>query len=617
MNKRISEIQGLRALATILVIIFHAKFVGGGFIGVDIFYVISGFLISGLLFKEISETDGLRFGRFYLRRLKRLLPTSSFVLIVTAIASWVLLSPITRASVGRDVVAVSTYICNYLFAFWENDYQNLGAIPSPFIHYWSLAVEEQFYLLLPALFFLLSRLRNKQSLLIGVWISTIASFIYSVFLTQSAPIWAFYSLPTRAWELGAGALIALTPKIHIKKPMLMWIAVLGLLFATLRFNSSTAFPGVAALVPVLATMLLIAGVGHWPPILHDAAHWPISQWLGKISYPLYLWHWPLLVLPAAYLGRPLHVFERLLCIFATVVSADLTNRFIEDPLRLAKLKPLTIISGALLATLLSTALGVAIHLTGTSTIKVTGQKESFSLAHVTRKPDVYSNGCHVNYGKSVSPSCEFGDLQANKTIVLYGDSHAAQWFPTFEALAKQEHFKLISLTKSACPSIEVARRSRGPFNASECDTWRSNSLKRIASIKPDSVIISSFQWYAPEAGTGSRQEWWSKGELKVLEKLTGSTQKIIYISDTPHVLRDIPACLAAGKTAACNSSQPSFANAPTSLLAINPTPWLCNQKCDAIVNNVIAYRDGSHISVDLALFLEQRMKIDLQKFGVL
>ena len=175
MSKRVLEIQGLRAFAAILVVIFHARLVGGGFIGVDIFYVISGYLITGLIVREISKTGTLDFSQFYLRRIKRLLPTSSFVLILTAVASWLLLAPNTRTSIGRDVIAASIYICNYLFAWWENDYQNLGAIPSPLIHYWSLAVEEQFYLLWPAFLFILAKFGKRTAITIGIWASTIAS----------------------------------------------------------------------------------------------------------------------------------------------------------------------------------------------------------------------------------------------------------------------------------------------------------------------------------------------------------------------------------------------------------------------------------------------------------
>ena len=192
---KITQIQGLRALAAILVTLFHAKWVSGGFIGVDIFYVISGFLITGLLMREIDRTGTINFKEFYARRFKRLLPTSFFVLAVTAVLAWFLLPGIARASLGRDVIAASLYVSNYLFAWWQTDYQNLDATPSPVIHYWSLAVEEQFYLLWPllilAFFSLAMKFKSKNFVAWMVASVTLLSFIYSLYLTENSPIWAF------------------------------------------------------------------------------------------------------------------------------------------------------------------------------------------------------------------------------------------------------------------------------------------------------------------------------------------------------------------------------------------------------------------------------------------
>ncbi|TRZ58317.1 MAG: acyltransferase, partial [Streptomycetaceae bacterium] len=207
---RVLQIQGLRALAAIVVTFFHARLVPGGFIGVDIFYVISGYLITGLILREIDSTGHLNLAAFYQRRIKRLLPTSVFVLFSTALVGWFVLPAITRDVLGRDLFAAAAYISNYLFAWWQNDYQNLNATPSPFIHYWSLAVEEQFYLVWPILMIVLAR-AGKRRVLIGISVVTALSLMLSIYQTQTSPIWAFYSLPTRAWELGIGALLLFLP----------------------------------------------------------------------------------------------------------------------------------------------------------------------------------------------------------------------------------------------------------------------------------------------------------------------------------------------------------------------------------------------------------------------
>ena len=184
---RILQIQGLRALAVLLVTIFHARLMPGGFIGVDIFYVISGYLITGLILREIEKTGKLNLNQFYQRRIKRLLPTSVFVLFITALVGMFILPSITRDALGRDLFAAAAYISNYLFAWWENDYQNLDATPSPFIHYWSLAVEEQFYLLWPILLVLLAR-KGRRTILIGIAIITALSLILSIIMVQVAPL---------------------------------------------------------------------------------------------------------------------------------------------------------------------------------------------------------------------------------------------------------------------------------------------------------------------------------------------------------------------------------------------------------------------------------------------
>ena len=259
-NSKILEIQGLRALAAILVLIFHAKLLSGGFIGVDVFYVISGFLITGLLLKELNTTGQISLKAFYLRRSKRLLPASFLVLFVTAIFAWLILPPISRGSIGRDLIATTLYISNYLFAWWENDYQNLNATPSPFIHYWSLAVEEQFYIFWPLLLIALAKFKSAKKFVVAFSLVTIASFALGGWLTVVAPIWAFYSLPTRAWELSVGALIALLPSLRRQNP---WLAITGLVLLALSafwFNETTAFPGLYALVPVLGTAALLSSI---------------------------------------------------------------------------------------------------------------------------------------------------------------------------------------------------------------------------------------------------------------------------------------------------------------------------------------------------------------------
>ena len=616
---KITQIQGLRALAALLVTLFHAKWVSGGFIGVDIFYVISGFLITGLLIREIERTGTINFKEFYARRFKRLLPTSFFVLAITAVFSWLLIPATMRSSLGRDIIAAGLYVSNYLFAWWQADYQNLDATPSPVIHYWSLAVEEQFYLLWPLLillfFVVATKLKKKIALTVLVAAVTALSFVFSIYQTETSPIWAFYSLPTRAWELGLGALLVLLPPIKTKK----LVGLIGFVFviaSAFIFNETTAFPGLNAVLPVLGTVMLIATINSWPPFLNDVANSKLFQWLGEISYPLYLWHWPLLVLPSTYFARPLAVYERIIAIFATIVLADLTHRFIEEPFRKRKILPTIVFKQSAAITLVSVLIGTTIIFTSSDRINVSGINGAVSLAQIKARPLVYEDGCHANYAETKSDACEYAELDSQKTMVLYGDSHAAQWFPALAEIASRSGYKLVSLTKSACPSVDVVRSDQGAFKMSRCKKWREDSIQRIMKMKPDVLIMSSFQYFAQPRQFQDRDKWWDDGQRKLLAQVKNASPNLIYLTDTPHPARDIPACLTNNSISECNKTERSKNLSISGFEVIDPNSWLCSRTCPAVKDGVVAYRDASHISVDIAIALIPRLTQALRDQGV-
>ena len=612
---RILQIQGLRALAALLVTIFHAKLLPGGFIGVDIFYVISGYLITGLILREIENTGKLDLQTFYQRRIKRLLPTSVFVLFVTAIVGMFVLPAITRDALGRDLFAAATYISNYLFAWWENDYQNLDATPSPFSHYWSLAVEEQFYVVWPIFILLLSRY-GKRAVFRGIAAVTFLSLLLSIYQTQTSPIWAFYSLPTRAWELGFGALLLFVPDTFWKNRFIPWFGVIGIALASFRFDEKTAFPGINALLPVVSTAVLIGSISIWPRAFNDLSNNRISQWLGSISYPLYLWHWPALVLPSSALGRPLRIRERIFCIILTIILAHFTGKYIEQPIRHKKIAGKKIYQFFAATTVISLVAGVIISFSSSSMITVKGTDYKFNLVEVMQKPAVYGDDCHSNYGETESGECTYGDLNSETTIVLYGDSHAAQWFPTLLKLANEKGFKLVSLTKSACPSVDVPRADQGAYKNVHCETWRDKSVKRIKQIRPAAVILSSYQYFTPPSGYSDKNKWWKDGQERLLSSLRGSSDHLIYISDTPKPLRDIPNCLASRDVNSCNTTERTPVKIIRGFEIIDPTPWLCTKLCPAIQDGYVVYRDSSHISVAAALALKPQLEAALVAKGL-
>jgi hypothetical protein len=519
-----------------------------------------------------------------------------------------------RDELGKDIFAASIYISNFLFALWQMDYQNLDAVPPVVIHFWSLAVEEQFYLFWPLIIVIAFKVAGRKGVRNCVAAISAVSFAWSLYLTVQSPIWAFYSLPTRAWELGVGALLIFIPARIRFSVVYPWLALALLVYSTFIFTDKTPFPGTAALAPVIGTAIAIASIGSWPAILNRLSNLRLVQWLGEISYPLYLWHWPLLVIPVVYFGRQLHIYERAFAIIATLVLADLTHRFIEEPLRHRSLPSRTIVISALTATAIAATTGIAISSSVNTTITLdTGQV--YSLQEIMEKPKVYDDDCHVNNGEVVSNECTYGPA-TDRTIVLFGDSHAAQWFPALEKLAWQENFTLVSLTKSACPGAAVIKVDKGQYKNSDCFAWRSYAYKRIKELLPIAVIVSGMQHFEMPSGYASRAQWWQEGQAKTLKALQGSSPHLIYISDTPHPVRDIPSCVADGQLKKCNSTEKSEAIFTPGWERINPTAWFCSVTCPAIKDGVVLYRDSSHISVLASEMAAPKLLSTLKSLGV-
>jgi hypothetical protein len=395
-----------------------------------------------------------------------------------------------------------------------------------------------------------------------------------------------------------------------------WIALALILYGTFAFTDKTPFPGTAALVPVLGTAFAIASFSNWPKAMNGIGNLKVVQWLGEISYPLYLWHWPVLVIPSVAWGRSLLAYELIFCVLLTALLADLTHRFIEDPIRYSKPQPRLIVQSGATATAVSLVLGFAIYFSFDDRITLDNGR-SYSVSEMIKRPVIYDDNCHVNNGQTLSPECTYGQRGAKKKIVLFGDSHAAQWFPALERLANEYRFELISLTKSACPGPAVQKVDSGEYKNADCFAWRDNSFDRIAELKPYAVIFSGFQHFEVADGYSTRREWWQAGQRRTLDALRGNATHILYITDTPHPQQNIPACLAGGVIADCDDTERSEPISIPGLKAINPTPWLCTSKCSSVINELVTYRDGSHISIAMSESLTQPLSAALKRLGVL
>ncbi len=329
-----------------MVVLFHARVPGfeGGFVGVDVFFVVSGFLITRLLLTELARTGTISLSSFWARRARRLLPASVLVLAVTVAISRLMLDPLAQRSVATDALACAAFVSNFVFAHRLGDYfgAQLGELrPSPLLHFWSLAVEEQFYLVWPLTLFVATRRpRQFRRLLLTVILAGAAvSLLVSIWLTAVRPTWAFYLLPARMGELLAGAALAAAgPAFRSVDARLRaglgWFGLFAVSVAVLRYDASTPFPGSAVLLPVLGTVLVLVagGAGGLAVGPVAALRHPAAQWIGHRSYTIYLWHWPALVLFAARYG-PLSLTQRLAVVALSVGLAAATTAYIEDPVR--------------------------------------------------------------------------------------------------------------------------------------------------------------------------------------------------------------------------------------------------------------------------------------------
>jgi peptidoglycan/LPS O-acetylase OafA/YrhL len=677
-----ADIEGMRGIAVLLVLLFHASIPGfnGGFVGVDIFFVISGFLITGMLLREYESSGKISLSNFYARRVRRLLPASALVLVVTLIASIFILPPLSIPSVTRDISAAALYVSNIVFAFRATDYFAAGAAPSPILHFWSLGVEEQFYLFWPAIFLLTAFRAREIRIRIGIAIAGIgiSSFIFATYLVTKAGPWAFFSLPTRAWELALGGILAVLGTNLSKTPrwiaaFLGWAGLAAIMYSGLFIKASAPFPSWPALTPTLGAAMLIIGGSQSTrfgpePLMGKR----LPQFFGGISYSLYLWHWPLLVLPLALKESPLNIYERSGLALIAIPFAYATKRWVEDPLRHGKLVGIRprknlVMAGALALVLAGAAVTtdyVVTTIARSNVIAMTPEQKIAELdallnplsensksaftrpdtlaSKVPRnlqpalidakadRPLTYLDRCHTQ--QNLSPStkpCLYGDLTSNKTIALFGDSHALSWFPALNIVAKKNGWKLLSLTMSACSPADIP--AWNPSNNSvmkNCAIWRTDSLRRIALAKPLITVVAGTRGFATTDSQGrvlagdAKAAAWRSGMKRTVDLLKQSSSKVIYIGDAPASMLDPPVCLSAHPKNALDCATPveraiqkdwiSQEIAMTIVEAIPfiaPDLWICpTSPCPVVLGNLLIYMDGGHLTATFSAALASKLR---------
>ena len=645
-----ADVEGLRAVAVVAVVLYHAGIAtaDGGFVGVDVFFVLSGFLITGRLWRELRATGRVSLREFYARRARRLLPAAVVVLVFTVAAATVVFSPLRAADVGRDAAAAAAYVANYRFAGVRTDYLASTA-PSPLLHYWSLGVEEQFYVVWPLLLVAAFRLRRVAAVL---GLVAVASFAGCVWLTDASQPWAFFSLPTRAWEPAIGGLVALAaPRLRGLRPWvavaLGWGGLAAICWAVVAYGPTTPFPGVAAALPVLGTAaVVVAGCaaprGGVQTVLGVA---PLRA-VGRVSYSWYLWHFPLLVLWEGSLPPVVPAF-------GSLVPAALTLWLVENPVRFSpRLRHrfgLSLTGGAVLtAAATAGALVVVAALpaprgsgvaTAAPALSATpapradpatrapseAEQLAATVAEAVRagvevtavpaaldppiararadRPKPYDAGCHAPYAATEPAACAFG---TGETAVLYGDSHAAMWFPALEAAG----LRVVPMTKSACPpaALDVWSPVFGR-EYRECAAYRDAVVARVAAERPAVVVIGSARHYEPVYRFTVYGPAWVNGLGETVRRLAAAGSRVVVLGPLPRPKGDVPDCLARHLDDARACTRPRAEAVDTAGLAaeraaveaaggtyVDVTPWVCVTVCPVVVGTMLVYRDDNHLT---------------------
>jgi peptidoglycan/LPS O-acetylase OafA/YrhL len=639
-----ADIEGLRALAVVPVILYHARlFCPGGFTGVDVFFVISGYLITRIIVSDLGK-GAFKLGRFYERRVRRIFPALFVMLAVSSVCAYLFLLPHEMIAFGKSLMASAAFVSNVFFS-GEIGYFDTAAEQKPLLHVWSLAVEEQFYIFWPLVLLVLHNKAGRKGAFFFCALLAGVSLLHSEYLVHEARGAAFYLMPSRAFELGIGALLSLgsdfaflrqIPRRAADGASLAGIALICA--ALFLFDDLTPFPGKAALLPCLGAALIIASgisqrtLGGWLLSL------PPFTFIGRISYSLYLWHWPMLVFAHLYLGRELHLDEKCWALLATALAAYLSWRFVEEPFR--KL-PVTgrsaraFIGGG-------AAAGFAFACAGAVIIAYEGfprriEADSGEIAKVREEHTAFAQSpCLVWLGPTpgaIPPveGCLVGQpsTTANYNVVLWGDSHALQLAPVLDVLGKRLNFTGRVMSKAGCGPLPGAEFTNDKVTVKECPAFKEAAMQAVLHNGP-SVIILASRWDAYATGAWLIAES-SSARPSVAESLstfvsilrhtilalTKAGHRVIVVGQVPVPIGDPIDCVErikmtgrdASECAATSVSRAEMDSKVNSLLQqaaesipgvgiVYPFDRLCNaQECPIFTaDGRFIYMDGVHLS---------------------
>lgn len=671
-----TDIQALRALAVVSVVIFHLwpNRLTGGFVGVDVFFVISGFLITQHLVRDVANGT-FSVVSFWARRIRRLLPASLTVLVVTAGAIFLVAPRDLWPTWISEVGSSAAYFENWTLANNSVDYLAADNAASPTQHFWSLSVEEQFYFSLPILIWLLviilrsrSAAKVSKALIILLTAIVAVSLVAGIYLTYAEPVSSYFYTQVRAWQFGAGALLAsvwvYVPKSSRFKVLSFWLGVALIATSALLLDGSMAYPGFWAILPTLGAVLAIASdleAGRIPKMLA----WRPIQFVGDVSYSIYLWHWPLIILLPFVIGD-LTTVSKIAIIIGTLLLAALSQKFIERPFisfgRRERARNRNAIAGMALAcgVLLVGSITVSAQAEGSirsELVKQLGgiENQTECLGAASNAPDgtlcenpqlkktlipsvelasrdnpslFLPDSCQgTNAADSVPMPCNLTGSKSAVKIALVGDSHSAQYMAAVMALAIKNDWQVISYSKGGCP-LSYAQRVHDVVLKDACKKWVDNAVGILDSGNFDLVVTSQGSGREWDSGTQDQQTYAQAGLAKLWQKLNSLQLPVLAIRDNPIQIENALTCIANAQDFnfdSCGAQRSKallfdpqvgavkLVNSPMTRL-IDFTDVFCGaEKCQAVIGGVIVGRDRDHLTNTFTKTLSPYIEVEIKR----
>ncbi|MGE7368821.1 acyltransferase family protein [Neorhizobium sp. NPDC001467] len=634
-----ADLDGLRAVAVLSVLLYHAgiSWVPGGFVGVDVFLVLSGFFMAKIIMRDL-ERGSFSFVEFYGRRAKRIFPALFVMIFATTILATLLFMPAEYEYFAKSVRASALFYSNILFLD-ESGYFDIGSKMKPLLHTWSLSLEEQFYVVFPIGLFLAHRYA-KRSVAIVIGALTLASFIAAVWAMQERPEKAFYLLHFRVWELLIGAGVALLPELRASERVHQALAAAGafaILLSVALYQPGTAFPGASALLPCLGTAVLIYANCHTGPISVLLAN-RVSRFVGLISYSVYLWHWPLIVFAQYQTGGELTPILTASVIVASLICGTLSWKYVEQPVRFGRVSALSwkILAPAGVAVIL-TAVGFGTFVSSRDGLPGRLPADARKLYEATFDFGTYfPPACFADSdGRGLQPAqilsgdlCTIG-VPGKASFLLWGDSHAAAIAPGLSAAAKQLGVTGLFVGRGSCPPLPGT-----PF-AEDTDVKRciahTEAIEALIKRERFPLVFLAAYWpkyvhrselpgqgvfFSPDVAPDLSD--WSQpiasGLMRVIKQLKGDGSQVALVMDVPEAGYRVPEALARAQMTgqsleiappiAYTHARQSLArkvllsaSEETGALVVDPMEAMCDQnRCRVMDGDTVLYRDGDHLS---------------------